>query len=651
MSTNNKIRFIIIVVTLLLLSLACMSSTSDRLTNAAQDSTQAAQIPPTTAGTVETKPTETSIAIKTEEVKELQLLDQQGFFQDGIEAVAVFLVKNPYEQMAIESSAYQVEFYDEAGTVLKTESGYIEVLLPGEQIGVTVTTYLDEGEKVASIKVQLDTGKANESDLVPPLFATESVTFIADQFFPKVTGIIKNNLARDITNLRLNAVAYDDAGNIIGGGYTYVDFIPSSGQSGIDVSIKVPVAPARVELYPTLSGLSALDQEVTTGPRVELVSQDFVQNSQEVTVVFFVENIEGKQAVESSQYQVAVYDDGGNVLGSDSGYITIVLPGEKLAYSAIVYVPDGEIAAKVEVQILSGEPYDVSISGLPFQAESVQFIADPNFPKITGIIKNGLDRNVSEMRITAVGYDEAGKVIGGGFTYLNFLPASGQSPVEISAKISGNPVKVELYPTLSGLSVFESSASEQNLQLVSAGMGYGTFGTNITFLVKNASPDKVLERSQYQVAIYDEAGSVLGTDSGYISLIFPQETVAQSADIMIPDGKTPARFEVQLSDGSPAITDLGQNPLTGEQANFLHDAYFPKVTGIVKNSLDQQIKDVEVVAITYDQDGNVIGGGFTFLDFVPANGTSAVEINVGVSGTPAKMEIYPTFSGLTSIGE
>jgi hypothetical protein len=155
----------------------------------------------------------------------------------------------------------------------------------------------------------------------------------------------------------------------------------------------------------------------------------------------------------------------------------------------------------------------------------------------------------------------------------------------------------------------------------------------------------------FQAAIYDESGNVLGTDSGYISLIFPGETLAQSTTLSVPDGKTIDRFEVQLSEGRPTLTELTENPLMGEQTTFLPDTYFPKVTGMVKNNLDRQIKNIKVVAVAYDPEGNIIGGGFTYLDFVPANGTSAVEVGVGVSNTPERVVIYPTFSGLTSIGE
>jgi hypothetical protein len=374
--------------------------------------------------------------------------------------------------------------YDEANTVIKTESGYINIILPGEQLGLVTTTYLEEGLKAARLKFKLIQGRTETIDISPPLFGTGSATFFTDDYFPVITGIIKNNIARDITDLRVNALAYDDADNLIGGGYTYLNFVPSSGETGIAVNVIVPSSPAKIELYPTVSGLSALKQSEEMGPVISRLSQDFVQSGREVTVIFFTENSDEKQAIEDSIYQVAVFDEEGIVLGHDSGYINIVLPGEKLAHSATLYIPEGTISSTVEVQLLSGDPHDTSISGTPFLTESLQFIPDQYYPKITGIVKNGINRDISDLRITAVAYDEAENVIGGGFTYLDFLPASGQAAVEVSTKVSANPAKVEIYPTLSSLSDLEVSSAEKNLQLVRSGIASGTFGTEIVFLVK-----------------------------------------------------------------------------------------------------------------------------------------------------------------------
>ena len=91
--------------------------------------------------------------------------------------------------------------------------------------------------------------------LYPILFLTENVNFIYDPFFPKVTGLVKNMLEKDVEDLKVNAVLYDAQNNIIGGGYSYLDYIPAGGLSAVDVSVETGSVVDHVELYATMSGL------------------------------------------------------------------------------------------------------------------------------------------------------------------------------------------------------------------------------------------------------------------------------------------------------------------------------------------------------------------------------------------------------------
>ena len=55
-----------------------------------------------------------------------------------------------------------------------------------------------------------------------------------------------------------------------------------------------------------------------------------------------VNNPNAGYAIENSQLQVALYDDAGNAIGTDSGTIGLILPGAKRPVSGVITVPDGE---------------------------------------------------------------------------------------------------------------------------------------------------------------------------------------------------------------------------------------------------------------------------------------------------------------------
>lgn len=88
------------------------------------------------------------------EVLPPQVIDQ-GFGQYDREVGYAFIVENPNEGFAIENSRYQIALYDDADTIVGTNSGYIEVVLPGQTLGLGDTSFLDEGLTVARIDVQI----------------------------------------------------------------------------------------------------------------------------------------------------------------------------------------------------------------------------------------------------------------------------------------------------------------------------------------------------------------------------------------------------------------------------------------------------------------------------------------------------------------
>ena len=89
------------------------------------------------------------------------------------------------------------------------------------------------------------------------MFSTDNVKFVADNYSPKVTGVVKNLSDQQLDNIRVSAIAYNDAGDIIGGGFTFVDFVPASAQAAAEVSITTSGTPAQVELYPTITSLTS----------------------------------------------------------------------------------------------------------------------------------------------------------------------------------------------------------------------------------------------------------------------------------------------------------------------------------------------------------------------------------------------------------
>ncbi len=377
------------------------------------------------------------------------VVEDSGFGQKEKTVGFAFTVKNSNEGQAVGRSEYQIAFYDESDTVVETETGYIELILPAQTIGVAGTKYLDDGITVKRIEVQLSDGTLEDSSPGPEIDVSK-VTYWPGDISTSATALIKNPYKVDLDDLYVYAVAYDAKGAIIGGGFTFLGFLPASGQIGVEVPITSSDEPARVAIFPTFSIFSTSKTDKSSVKPIELVAQGNSKKGDRIGYAFIVNNPNAKMAIEDSRYQVTAYDADGRVLETDSGYVGALFPGQKFGIGDSLYLPKDTKIDKLVVQVKTGKAIETSAT-FPFSTTKVVFKDDRYFPKITGLVKNTHKKKLENVPVYGVAYDAKGVIIGGGFTYVNFVPANGQSPVEVQMTVEAKPAKVELFPVISDL--------------------------------------------------------------------------------------------------------------------------------------------------------------------------------------------------------
>jgi len=174
----------------------------------------------------------------------------------------------------------------------------------------------------------------------------------------------------------------------------------------------------------------------TGPPGLRVVTSGFGQNGQEIEAGFIVENT-GSSALESSQYQVTAYASDETVLTTNTNYIAAILPGQRLGIGTDLFESDKTPVARLDVQV---------------KADKATLKPDKTSPHVTGIVRSSYTKDIKDIRVSAILYDGTGRIIGAGFTFADFIPANGQSAVDMSVTYTGTPAKVELYAVLSSLS-------------------------------------------------------------------------------------------------------------------------------------------------------------------------------------------------------
>lgn len=189
------------------------------------------------------------------------IVAKQGYGQSGRRIGYGFIIKNA-QNFPVDDIEYQVAAYDAAGNVLETDDHFVEIIFANESLGIGGDMILDTGARATRIEVQIHPGTLDSEfrSLNRNPLVAENVSYRSDRTYPQVAGEVRNLVDQPITRARVNSIAYDAAGAITGGGFTYLDFVPGGGKAAVTVSTFSSGTPARVELYPVLTNTSAIGE-------------------------------------------------------------------------------------------------------------------------------------------------------------------------------------------------------------------------------------------------------------------------------------------------------------------------------------------------------------------------------------------------------
>jgi hypothetical protein len=210
---------------------------------------------------------------------------------------------------------------------------------------------------------------------------------------------------------------------------------------------------AEVAFYPYVSGFT--DQvdpgawpEGATAPTV--VNQGFAQDARRLGWGIELDNANEAHGIQGLQVRVDVFDAAGAVLGVQEGRIHLVLPGQRMVFADEVWLPEGQRASEIAVTVLPDEFVAAAmVDELPlFAGEAAAFEPATYGDRITGRIANPSAISVTDIRVSAVLYDPGGAIVGGGYTYLDLVPAQGRAAVTVRVVAPQSAGAADLRPVL-----------------------------------------------------------------------------------------------------------------------------------------------------------------------------------------------------------
>ena len=474
MRSTRKSKFTyLLVLVVLLTSLACATVTSviqDPTNTPVPPTTAPTEVPPTEAPTGE-EPTVTVVdteeptdVMETQEITEepteevttvsgeplpIEVLET-GFGQDEESVGFAFVLYNPNPSLTLIDLEYIVSVSNEAGQLLDTTTGYLTVMEPEESVGVAGSFYLDEGMTVTDMKVQVMYDDTQPDPFVIP-FTTGNYTYIEDDWYSNVTGIVNNPNDRFLDDLYVSAILYDAADTIIGSGYSYVNFLPPQGSSGVEMSVIVAGEVDHIEMYAYLTSsmwwMTSENDNDTVGSPPIVEKSGFGQKESNVGYGFILTNPNEDLIVNDTQYRITLFSSDGNVLATDYGYLYVLLPGESFGIGGSTYIVGEGDAGYIEIIVEPGD-YSESDPMPSFTWQNTTFIDDDWSPRVTGEIVNPYSKDLSDLSVFAVLYNAAGEITGGGYSFVEFVFANDTAPAEIYVYSNGDVETAEIYSTI-----------------------------------------------------------------------------------------------------------------------------------------------------------------------------------------------------------
>jgi hypothetical protein len=155
-----------------------------------------------------------------------------------------------------ESVSVNLTFSDAAGTVVKSTNETVAAILPGQTVAVGDSA---SAAGATRLEVQALVGKWEEVNTTSGSFVVSGVNTTASVFGMKTNGTVSSTFAKDLKNTEAVAVYYNSGGQIIGGAFTFVDFIPAGGKVGMEVHSSESLSRlAKTEVYLEMTSLSLL---------------------------------------------------------------------------------------------------------------------------------------------------------------------------------------------------------------------------------------------------------------------------------------------------------------------------------------------------------------------------------------------------------
>ena len=337
------------------------------------------------------------------------------YLQEDTEVLIMAKLFNTLSDAILRDVHLDIQALDAQGNRIAQQRTSFRYLFPLETTGLVQEFELNSGLEIASVEVRVVDGLIDRGlKYTQPLTIQNTSAFRIGNDY-SVTGWLSNADGYTYTQVKLNAIAYNDKGQIVGGGQANFDFVPEKDQVGFNIRVNSRRGEVvdHVDVHPWITSYSASLEGGTWWDSIKKVEWNFVIDQyNQLAGGALLENQTDQMLIETF-YILTVSDADNRVCQATNGYYDVIWADQNVVYApAPLELPEECVGQTVDLVIVPGEFGEFPISYNPLETSQAAF-ADDNHVSVSVI--NNLNAEVSQSRVYVVLRNPNGRIVGGGY--------------------------------------------------------------------------------------------------------------------------------------------------------------------------------------------------------------------------------------------
>ncbi len=372
------------------------------------------------------------------------------YLQEDTELLIMAKLFNTLDDAILRDVQLEVLALDASGNRIAQRRTSFRYLFPGETTGLVQEFELNSGLVITAIEVRVVDGLIDRTlKYSQPLtvFNTSAYRYGNES---RVTGWLKNTDAYTYTQVALNAVAYNEFGQIVGGGISTFDFVPGKDEVGFSlwVNSRRGETVDHVDVHPWLTSYSASLEDGNWWNSVSVDEWNFaIDQYNQITGGAVLTN-KTDQILTETFGILTVSDENNRVCFASADYYDVIWPKETVLYAnRLSRLPDSCQGKNVDLVIVPGEFGQFPADFNPLLATQAGFSEKE---KVNVSVINNLNVSVSHAHVYVVLRNSSGQIVGGGYQTSELIRSGSSTSVSVRVAYLGNQeeLSVQAFATL-----------------------------------------------------------------------------------------------------------------------------------------------------------------------------------------------------------